>query len=277
MLTLPPEQFPLIWLIVYGALVGLSGGSFINVLIARLPVMLERNWANEIKDYQQDPAAKHAAPEAPFNLMVPASHCPQCGSGIAWHDNIPVLSFVKRRGRCANCKGSISMRYPVIEALGGLAGGLVAFKWGLGLDAALVLTVLLTLLALAMIDFDTQLLPDVMTLPLMWAGMLFHVVYNPWQLDMSVLGAAVGYVVFWSVYQAYKAITGKEGMGYGDFKLVAALGAWLGVGMIPQLMWMTAIFSLGVLLIWRVIVKRSDPMPLGPALSLAGALLLIFG
>src|SRR3954471_12626721 len=219
-------------------LIGLIVGSFLNVVIHRLPKMLDSDWDNQAADLLEhrnlSEVAKKLRPKRTvrYNLMTPASSCPHCGHKIRAYENIPVASYVFLRGRCRSCKAPISIRYPVVEILSGVMAAYIGWKFGLTLSMAGALVFSWALLALTAIDIDTQLLPDDITLPLMWAGLLLNLsnVFAP--ITSAVLGAVAGYLSLWLVYWLFKLTTGKEGMGYGDFKLLAALGAWLGWQMV---------------------------------------------
>lgn len=273
MLTeLPP--LPLYSLV---AIFGLALGSFANVVIARLPPMLMLGWRAEA--HRALEIADNDAPLPRINLLFPRSRCPHCATPIAWHDNIPLLGYLKRRGRCAHCHEPIAPTYPLVELAGaGLAISVVAI-YGVNLAGLMVIAVCLTLLILAIIDLRTQLLPDILTLPLLWAGLLYQLLFYPLMLESAVIGAMTGYLVLWSFYWIFKAITGKEGMGYGDFKLLAALGAWVGWQMLPLLL----ILSAGTGAIAGIIVQlltprlRGAPLPFGPFLAMAGWITLLFG
>lgn len=258
---------------------GLLIGSFLNVVIHRLPKMLEAEW-------RADCAALDAAmppPAARYNLVVPRSACPACGAPITALQNVPVLSWLMLRGRCAACAAPISIRYPLVELASGALSAAVAWRFGFGWEAGLALVFTWTLIALTGIDLDTQLLPDSLTLPLLWLGLLAAALLGrgaapvPVDLKSAVLGAAAGYLSLWGVYHAFRLATGKEGMGYGDFKLFAALGAWLGW----QLLLPVILFAagsgaiLGVLLIVLRRHAREVPIPFGPYLAIAGWLVMI--
>ncbi|WP_224414647.1 prepilin peptidase [Modicisalibacter tunisiensis] len=273
-LALPPL---LLWPLV--AVLGLCLGSFVNVVIARLPPMLMRQWHEEAcaaLDRDPDP---EVAKLPPLNLWRPGSHCPRCGTAIAWHDNIPLLGYLKRRGRCAHCRLPISLRYPLVELAGGALAVAVAAIHGVDPAGLALLGACLTLLALAVIDLRTQLLPDVLTLPLLWAGLLYQLLFQPLMLGDAVLGAMFGYGILWLFYWGFKLLTGKEGMGYGDFKLLAALGAWLGWQALPLLLILSAGAGavVGILAQLAVPRLRGQPLPFGPFLALAGWIALLFG
>lgn len=254
---------------------GLAIGSFLNVLILRLPRMMENDWklqAAEVRGEQ--------VPElAPFNLVTPRSHCPSCGHRIGALENIPVLSWLFLRGRCSACGSRISARYPLIELASGLLSA--AAIWHFGLTAAGVGAMLLGffLVALAFIDFDTQLLPDDITMPLLWLGLLLNLwgVYVP--LESAVIGAMAGYLLLWSVYWLFRLATGREGMGYGDFKLLAALGAWFGWQALPAIILLASVVGAAVGIALMVFRRhgREVPIPFGPYLAGAGLLALHFG
>lgn len=266
-----------LWLAVCCGILGLVVGSFVNVVIYRLPVMLDRAWRAECRSMLgEDPDVNDTER---FNLIVPRSRCPHCGHGISAWQNIPLISFLILRGKCAACGARISWRYPFIELLSGLVAATVAWHigWGWPLLAALILS--WALLALTFIDFDHQLLPDSITLPLLWLGLLVNL--GGWfaPLPDAVSGAAAGYLSLWSVYWLFKLATGKEGMGYGDFKLLAALGAWLGWQSLPLIILLSSVVGavLGVALILLNRQGRETPMPFGPFLAIAGWIALIWG
>lgn len=257
------------------AVFGLCLGSFLNVVITRLPVMLMYGWRAEARE-----ALELEAEELPrFNLLSPPSHCPRCGTPIAWHDNIPLLGYLKRRGRCATCGKRISPQYPLIELAGGALTLAVVAIHGANLASLFLIGACLTLLVLAVIDFRTQLLPDVVTLPLLWTGLLYHLLFQPLMLQSAVIGAMAGYLILWGFYWLFKLVTGKEGMGYGDFKLMAALGAWLGWQNLPLLLLLSAGVGalVGVTAQLAMPRLRGTPMPFGPFLAMAGWIALLTG
>lgn len=252
-------------------------GSFLNVVIHRLPIMLERDWQAEYHSYfDNEPAA---VPTAPYNLMVPRSCCPHCDHPIGALENIPLLSWLWLKGRCRACKTPISARYPLVELLTALLSVAVAATLppGWGTLAALALT--WTLVALTFIDLDKMLLPDQLTLPLLWAGLLFSLLGGFASLADAVIGAMVGYLVLWTLYWAFKLLTGKEGMGYGDFKLLAALGAWLGWQALPIVLLLSslvgAVIGIGLILLRNH--HQGKPIPFGPYLAIAGWIALLWG
>jgi leader peptidase (prepilin peptidase)/N-methyltransferase len=267
---------------------GLLVGSFLNVVIYRIPVMLEREWRAQCAELAQpagSPAGTVAA--APrFNLVVPRSTCPKCKAPITALQNIPVLSYLVLRGRCANCRAPISPRYPLIEALTGLLSGLVAWKFGYGAPALAALVLTWFLVALTFIDVDTQLLPDSMTLPLVWLGLATSAFLAtnpgmtlPVDLHDSVVGAIAGYLSLWSIYHLFRLLTGKEGMGYGDFKLLAAIGAFLGWRMLlPTVLGAAAVGAVvGIVILSLKGNGRNLPIAFGPFLSASGWIMLMWG
>lgn len=268
-------QHPL-YLYALVTLLGLMVGSFLNVVILRLPRMLQREWTRDCRAHLELPELEE---ESRLSLAYPASHCPGCEAPIRPWQNIPVLSYLLLRGRCANCGISIGWRYPVTEAITGLASLAVAMVIPLGPDllAALILT--WCLIALAGIDIDTQLLPDNITLPLLWLGLLYNLFLGPVLLADAVIGAAAGYLLLWSVYWLFRLATGKEGMGFGDFKLLAALGAWLGWQSLPLIVLLSSVVGavLGIAIIVLRGKDRSQPLPFGPYLAMAGWLTLLYG
>ena len=253
---------------------GLVVGSFLNVVIYRLPKIMESEWRRDSAEILGQPEPE----EEPLSLAFPGSQCPACGCDIKpWH-NIPVISYLALRGKCAHCSVSISVRYPIIETVTAaiwIACG-IAFGVSYALMGAMVLTAVL--ICLTAIDLDTQLLPDSLTLPLIWIGLLLNLSGTYTTLESAVLGAVAGYLSLWSVYWGFKLLTGKEGMGYGDFKLLAALGAWFGIGAIPTLILASSLVGavVGILLIVSGNQGRDTPMPFGPFLAGAGLLHLFF-
>jgi leader peptidase (prepilin peptidase)/N-methyltransferase len=258
------------------ALFGLALGSFLNVVILRLPRILESEWWQEARAALRLPPR----PEPKLTLNFPASRCRECGSRIRpWH-NVPVFSWLWLRGRCADCGAAISVQYPAVELVAGVLAATCAwhFGWSPQLLPALALTG--GLIALAVIDLRTQLLPDAITLPLLWLGLLLAATLEPFAgLQSAVLGAAAGYGVLWIVYWLFKLATGKEGMGYGDFKLLAALGAWLGWSALPPIILMSSAAGAvtGVALVLSGRLRRHTPLPFGPFLAVAGWLVLLWG
>lgn len=257
------------------ALLGLFVGSFLNVVIHRLPRMMEREWHAQAAELRNEPLPAQET----FNLATPRSRCPHCGHLITALENIPVVSYLMLRGRCRHCGAPIGRRYPVVEMLSAVLSGFAAWHFGFGLAAFGALAFLWTMIALAFIDLDTQLLPDSLTLPLLWLGLTLNLAGTYTDIATGVVGAMAGYLSLWSVYWLFKLATGKEGMGYGDFKLLAAIGAWLGWQMLP----LTILFSslvgavVGIGLIVFARHGRSVPIPFGPYLAAAGVLALFWG
>jgi len=262
---------------------GLLVGSFLNVVIYRLPVILDRQWREQCAELHNAEPLPHSEP---FNLVVPRSACPSCKAPITALQNIPVVSYLILRGRCGHCSVRISARYPLVEALTGILSAAVAWKYGFGWPAAAALALTWFLIALTFIDLDTQLLPDSLTLPLLWIGLLLSLwgaqpggLPIPVDMRASIIGAIAGYLSLWSVYHLFRLLTGKEGMGYGDFKLFAALGAWLGWKMLLPIILFAAIVGAVVglgMLAFRG-HSRSTPIAFGPFLAAAGWLVLMFG
>jgi len=275
-------------------LFGLIVGSFLNVVIYRLPVMLQRDWKQQCREMLAEsdgPVSPEAAGQPAtevaetFNLVTPRSRCSACGTPIKGYQNIPLVSYLFLKGRCATCGEHISMRYPLIEMLTGILSALVATHFGYSIECAAALTLLWSLIALSVIDLDHQLLPDIITLPLMWLGLslsLFsHGDGSPFFVGPqdAITGAIAGYLSLWSIYQGFKLVTGKEGMGYGDFKLLAALGAWLGWQMLFLIVILSAIVGL-VAALGMIVFRGHDrkiPIPFGPYLAVAGFIALIWG
>ena len=257
------------------ALFGLLIGSFLNVVIYRIPKMMQR----ESDNYVASESGKELPHTDRFNLMVPRSACPHCGHQITAMENIPVLSWLALRGKCSNCKAPISPRYPAIELLTGVLSALMVWSFGSGAAGLATLVFAWMLIAMTFIDFDTQLLPDDLTYPLLWLGLLvnLHGMFVP--LHEAVIGAVAGYLILWSIYWLFKLATGKEGMGYGDFKLLAALGAWLGWGMLPTIILLSSVVGavVGISLIVFTKHGREKPIPFGPYLAAAGLIALLFG
>jgi leader peptidase (prepilin peptidase)/N-methyltransferase len=269
---------------------GLIIGSFLNVVIHRVPIMMDRQWREECAELEH---ADHAVtlPATPaakerFNLVVPRSACPACKAQITALQNVPILSYLFLRGRCANCGARISVRYPIVEALTGILSAAVAWKLGFIWPTVAALVLTWFLVALAFIDIDHQLLPDSLTLPLLWLGLLLSLFAPappmaaiPVDMRSSIIGAIAGYLSLWSVYHLFRLLTGKEGMGYGDFKLLAALGAWLGWRMLlPTVLIAAAVGAVaGIALLAARRQNRATPIAFGPFLAAAGWLMLMFG
>jgi leader peptidase (prepilin peptidase)/N-methyltransferase len=290
MYTLPQllQSSPPVFIILAGVL-GLMVGSFLNVVIHRLPKMMELGWRQQCADLMQVDNADNSPPlansgvettqHAPYNLIVPRSACPHCNHAISAWENIPIASYLMLRGKCKGCGAAISPRYPVIEAISGMLCAYAAWHFGFGWTAADALLLIWALLALTAIDIDTQLLPDDITLPLLWAGLLFNLNGVFTNLSSAVLGAVIGYLALWSVYWLFKLVTGKEGMGYGDFKLLAALGAWLGWQMLPLIILLSSLVGavVGITLIVALKHGRNIPIPFGPYLAGGGLIALFWG
>ena len=260
-------------------------GSFLNVVIFRLPIMMEREWRDQAEEILKAPAATNV-PAGRFNLVVPRSLCPSCGAQIKSWQNVPVLSYLLLSGQCANCQASISVRYPVVELVTALLAAFVAWRLGFGWEALAAIFMTFALVSISMIDFDHQLIPDSIVIPLMWAGLLMSLVHPLAGAEVlfisprdAVIGAVAGYLSLWSVYQLFKLITGKEGMGYGDFKLLAALGAWLGWQALPMIILMSAVVGavVGIALIVLRGRDRQLPIPFGPYLAAAGWITMLYG
>jgi leader peptidase (prepilin peptidase)/N-methyltransferase len=271
----------------FTVVLGLLIGSFLNVVIYRVPIMMDNELRAEcaaLAHGMTDPA--EPAPQPKFNLVVPRSACPSCKAPITALQNVPVVSWLALRGKCARCKAPISARYPVVEVATGVLSGVVAWHFGYGFAALAALFFTWFLIALTMIDFDTQFLPDQLTYPLLWLGLLaslWHPVWAEGALPVtprdSIIGAAAGYLSLWSVYWVFKLLTGKEGMGYGDFKLFAALGAWMGWRMLLPIILFASLVGavIGVVIIIRQRKGKDTQIAFGPFLAIAGWLALIFG
>jgi leader peptidase (prepilin peptidase)/N-methyltransferase len=258
---------------IFAGVLGLLVGSFLNVVIHRLPTMLERQWAAECAEFNGQPVPGHEQ----FNLMVPRSRCPHCGHLIRWYENIPVLSWLALRGKCSQCKRGISARYPVVELVTAAFFALCGARWGLTPQAAAWAAFAALLICLFLIDMDTQILPDDLNYMLLWLGLLVAAAGWSVPLGSAVWGAALGYMVFWTIFQAYRLATGKEGMGYGDFKLLAALGAWLGAEYLLAIILLSSVVGavIGVLLlVVGKLANKDIPMPFGPYLAGAGLVCL---
>jgi leader peptidase (prepilin peptidase)/N-methyltransferase len=267
-------------------LLGLIVGSFLNVVIHRLPKMLERDWDGQAADLLEQKNLAEVAKKlrrptgaARYNLITPPSTCPNCGHRIRAYENVPILSYLLLRGRCSSCKSAISIRYPVVEAASGIIAGYIGWRFGLSLAMAGALIFAWSLIALTVIDIDTQLLPDDITLPLLWLGFLVNLNGSFVPLQSAVIGAVAGYLSLWSVYWLFKLTTGKEGMGYGDFKLLGAIGAWLGWKMLPVVILLSSLVGaiVGVGLIVFARHGRNTPIPFGPYLATAGLVALLWG
>jgi leader peptidase (prepilin peptidase)/N-methyltransferase len=275
-----PAVFP--WVC---SLVGLVVGSFLNVVIHRLPKMMERAWKEECAELAAGAPSGSSAPipqsktRETYNLLVPRSACPACGHRITALENIPLVSWAVLRGRCSACKARISARYPVVELLGGIAAAWSATRFGVSPAAFGAMVFVWCIIAASVIDFDTQLLPDSITLPLLWLGLLLNAGGVFTDLQSAVVGAAAGYLVLWAVFWLFKLVTGKDGMGYGDFKLLAAIGAWCGWQMLPLTIILSSFIGAAVGIALMVFARhgRSVPIPFGPYLGAAGVVALFWG
>jgi leader peptidase (prepilin peptidase) / N-methyltransferase len=259
---------------------GLCIGSFLNVVIHRLPKMMEREWRAQCAELGASAGAPQAATEqARFNLVVPRSRCPSCGHGITALENIPVVSWLILRGKCSACGAPISARYPVVEIAAGAVAGYAAWRYGISLAALGAMAFCWVMIALAFIDLDTQLLPDDLTLPLLWGGLALNLGTTYAPLSSAVIGAIAGYLSLWIVYWAFKLATGKEGMGYGDFKLLAAIGAWLGWQALPLVILLSSVVGATAGISLMIFTKhgRDHPIPFGPYLAAAGLIALFWG
>ena len=259
-------------------------GSFLNVVIFRLPIMMEREWREQAEEILKTPADN--LPEGRFNLVVPRSRCPSCGAQIKAWQNIPVLSYLLLSAQCANCQSGISVRYPLVELLTAALAGFAAWHFGFGWEALAAVFFTFALLSISLIDIDHQLIPDSIVIPLMWAGLLMSLLHPLSGADTlfisprdAMVGAIAGYLSLWSVYQLFKLVTGKEGMGYGDFKLLAALGAWLGWQSLPTIILLSAVVG-AIVGITLIVVRGRDrqlPIPFGPYLAAAGWITMLYG
>jgi leader peptidase (prepilin peptidase) / N-methyltransferase len=272
------EQVPaLLWLATL--IIGLLVGSFLNVVIHRLPLQLSSVWRRESMDFLGVEPEESERESPQYSIVFPSSQCPKCHQPIKpWH-NIPVFSYLFLRGKCAHCATAISLQYPLIELLTALATCFIVYQYGLSAQAGLIILFTWALIALTGIDYNEQLLPDIITLPLLWAGLLVNLSGMFATLSDAVIGAAAGYLVLWSIFWLFKLVTGKEGMGHGDFKLLAALGAWMGWQQLPLIILLSSI--VGALLgIAAIVFSGRDsqkPMPFGPYLAVAGWIALIWG
>ena len=275
------SSYPLA-LLVFTLALGLIIGSFLNVVIYRLPVMMQREWTQQCYEFlelKDDKANKNETDKfSKFNLAQPGSHCPNCNHEITALENIPVLSYLIQAGKCKNCKAPISRRYPIIESATGIFTVLIAYQFGFTWLTLVALVLTWSLIVLTMIDYDHQLLPDDITLPLLWLGLIINYFGLITTLEAAFLGSVAGYLILWLVYWLFKLFTGKESMGYGDFKLLAALGAWMGWQALPQIILLSSL--IGALIgITLVIIKGRDkniPIPFGPYLAGAGFVSLLW-
>jgi leader peptidase (prepilin peptidase) / N-methyltransferase len=267
-----PEFWPTAAL---AALIGLLVGSFLNVVIHRVPKMMER----EIDNFVADRLGKEPVHTDSYNLMVPRSACPHCNHQITALENVPVISYLAIRGKCSSCKAPISKRYPTVELITGLLSGFAVWHFGAGLIGLGAVVFVWFLIAMTFVDFDTSLLPDDLTLPLIWLGLLINTQGTFTSLQDAVIGAALGYVALWLVFWLFKLVTGKDGMGYGDFKLLAALGAWMGWAMLPVIILLSSLVGsiVGITMIVFAKHRREIPIPFGPYLAGAGFIAMFWG
>ena len=272
------QALPFALVLISVFVLGLLVGSFLNVVILRMPVKLMQDWRQQcrelldLKEAEQDAAAP--------GLVKPRSRCRQCGTEIAWYDNIPIVSWLVLRAKCRQCGAKISARYPLVELITGLLSVWVVWHFGVSAEALASLFLLWALIAATGIDFDHQLLPDQITLPLLWAGLLINLNWALFaSLEDAVIGAVAGYLLLWGVFHAFRLLTGKEGMGYGDFKLLAALGAWLGWQLLPVIILLASLVGAIVGILMMIIARRGKDIPIafGPYLAAAGFIALLYG
>lgn len=277
------SEFPYLFVAVV-FLLALLIGSFLNVVIYRLPIMMEREWREQCDELTSMPAK--GLPQGRFDLIMPRSCCPSCGTQITALQNIPVISFLVLGGKCAHCQAPISRRYPIIELVTAIMTAVVGWRFGFGWEAGVAILMTWTLIAISVIDIDHQIIPDSIALPLLWGGLLmslFHPLTGAEILFVdpktSIVGAIAGYLTLWSIYHLFRIVTGKEGMGYGDFKLLAALGAWLGWQMLPLIILLSAVVGagVGIALIAFKSHDRDVPIPFGPYLAAAGWIAMLYG
>ena len=263
-----PEVFVIVMVVL-----GLTAGSFINVVVSRLPRMMDAAWRSECLEFLGEPSAREAER---FNLVRPRSACPACGHRLSVFENIPLVSYVVLRGRCSACRWRIPMRYPIVETCAALVAGAAAVNFGFGIEAAAACMLGWGLLAVSAIDIETRLLPDSITMPLLWLGLAFNLAGGFTPLRNGVIGAMVGYLLLWAVHHGFRLVTGREGMGHGDFKLLAALGAWLGWTALPAVVLLASLAGAmaGLALVACGRAARGTPLPFGPYLAAAGLLVL---
>jgi len=261
------------------ALVGLMVGSFLNVIIYRLPIMMENDWKAQCRIILDLSEPQEEVHKKPYNLIVPRSQCPSCNNPVAAKDNIPILSYCLLGGRCRHCKARISPRYPLIELITALVTIFIAWKYGFSLQTVLMCLFSWSLICLTMIDIDKQLLPDDITLPLLWLGLASNLLNVFTTIQSAVIGAILGYGILWLIFVVFKTLTGKEGMGYGDFKLLAMLGAWGGWQVLPFIILLSSLLGsiIGIALILFRGHQRTSPIPFGPYLAVSGWIGLIWG
>ncbi len=258
---------------------GLCVGSFLNVVAYRLPLMMQRDWKNECHEFLELAPPSFDKRLATINLSIPASACPNCGHNLRAWENIPVISYLLLRAKCSSCKTGISAQYPVVEFLTGLASLIVAYNFGVTLQTITALFFTWVLIALTLIDLKEQLLPDNITLPLLWFGIFINLFGVFTDLQSSVIGAIAGYLILWSVFHLFKLITKKDGMGFGDFKLLSALGAWVGFTYLPQIILISSVVGsiAGISMLILGKTKQQQPIPFGPYLAIAGWIALLWG
>jgi leader peptidase (prepilin peptidase)/N-methyltransferase len=260
-------------------LCGLCVGSFLNVVAYRLPLMMERDWKIECHQFLELEPAEFEQHLLSLNLATPASACPNCGHVLHFWENIPVISYLFLRAKCSSCATKISAQYPAVELLTGIASLLVAYQFGVTIQTLAALFFTWVLIALTLIDLKKQLLPDNMTLPLLWAGIFISFFEIFTDLKSSIIGAMAGYLILWSVYHLFKLLTKKEGMGFGDFKLLAALGAWAGYSYLPQIILLSSVVGTvaGITMLVMGKTRKQQPIPFGPYLAIAGWIALLWG
>ena len=260
-------------------ILGLLIGSFLNVVIYRLPIMMESEWRAQCHSLFGCPDDPDKSPDETFNLVTPRSRCPHCLSMIKAIYNVPVFSYLLLEGKCKNCNNKISLRYPLVELLTGILTGFIAWHFGYNLQTMFAVILTWSLICLSMIDFDYQLLPDDITLPLLWLGLACNIFNLFTNIYSSLIGAMLGYGILWMIFISFKLVTGKEGMGYGDFKLLAMLGAWLGWEILPLIVLLSSMLGsiIGITLILTGKQGKNKPIPFGPYLAIAGWFALIFG
>ncbi|MBT8112872.1 MAG: A24 family peptidase [Gammaproteobacteria bacterium] len=264
-------------LLTYSFIIGAFIGSFLNVVIHRIPVMLERQWKSECQELLNPETDTPSLPK--YNLSVPRSHCPACNHQVKVIENIPIISYLFLKGKCSSCGIKISPQYPFVELLTAILTTFIMLKFGFSIQALGGVIFTWFLIALSGIDIKTQLLPDDLTFPFLWLGIIFNLFTTYTDLTSSVLGAIFGYLTLWSVFHLFKLITGKEGMGYGDFKLLAALGAWLGWQSLPLIILFSSAVGavIGIFMIVSKLQERSQPIPFGPYLAVAGWIAMLYG
>jgi len=267
-----------LFMIITSGMLGLVVGSFLNVVVHRVPVMLQNIWTRDCREHLQ-PGTESIEPADTYNLLTPASRCPACNHRIGALENIPVISYLFLKGRCSGCGTSISPRYPAVEIATAILSVVVTLHFGYSIQTLAALAFTWTLIPLFLIDFDTQYLPDTITLPLLWAGLVLSLFNVFTDSQTSIIGAAAGYLSLWSIFQLFKLATGKEGMGFGDFKLLAAIGAWLGWQALPVVILFSSVVgaAIGITLILFKGRDHQQPMPYGPFLAVAGWITLLWG